>query len=56
MRLFVLTFWVVGLIAVVHYCILGRVDPTSYFAGVLAAGMVIAITWDGDSEEWEVEE
>ena len=56
MRLSVLTFWVVGLVAVIHYCTLGPVDLTSYLGGVLAAGMVMVITWDSRVEAWEVEE
>lgn len=56
MRLAILTFWVCGLVAVIHYCTLGVVDLSSYAAGVTAAGLIMAITWDSRVEEWEVEE
>lgn len=56
MRISVLTFWVLGLMAVIHYCTLGAVDLSSYAAGAVAAGMVVVITWDNRVEVWEVEE
>lgn len=50
MRLTVLTFWVVGLVAVVHYCTLGRVDLSSFLFGVASMVMVSVIVWDGAEE------
>ena len=52
MRLSILAFWVLGLVAVIHYCLLGRVDLTSYLSGALAVGMTLVISWDSRVEEW----
>lgn len=56
MRLSILAFWVLGLIAIIHYCLLGRVDLTSYLSGALAVAMTLFISWDSRVEVWEDEE
>lgn len=53
MRLLVLTTWVCGLASVVHYCVLGRVDLSSFLFGIAAMAMVGVIAWDGRVEEYE---
>lgn len=55
MRLSILAFWVLGLIAVIHYSLFGRVDLTSFFSGAIGVAMTLVISWDSRVEEWEDE-